>query len=239
LHNGIFQVVLDFLLILISYYSALLLRFEGNIPAPDLQLFFKTIPWFILIKVSMFIAFGAYRHIWRYFGLASLVVYGKAIALSSTLCLLFLLFADRFAGFSRAVFVMDAILLFFFIVASRMWFQIFQATVRKHTSETNGLQRVLIYGANERGYFLAKELEESAGLGYVPVGFIDNDPEKHSRSINGYMVFADTNRVVLESLSVQAVLVGWRDIPGQKLEAIQQLCDKMKVPMKRITIQIE
>lgn len=175
-YNGIFQVGVDLLLILISYYSALLLRFEGNIPPGDLKVFFMTIPWFIIIKVTVFIALGAYRDLWKYFGIASLLVYAKAIALSSTICMLALLFANRFAGFSRAVFITDAIVLLFLVAATRMSFQIFKTAIRKHPAGEQNLTRALIYGADEIGMLLAKELEDHSALGYMPVGFIDDDP---------------------------------------------------------------
>jgi UDP-GlcNAc:undecaprenyl-phosphate/decaprenyl-phosphate GlcNAc-1-phosphate transferase len=241
LQNGVFQAGLDSLLILLSYYSALLLRTEGNIEAPDLQLFLQVIPWFIVIKLAVFIGMGAYRHLWRYFGMASLLVYAKSIALSSTLCMLVMLFVYRFSGFSRAVFVIDAILLLCLIAATRMSFQIFHATLRKPSSETQGRKRALIYGASPVGSFLAKELEDRETLGYLPIGFIDDDLGKHSRSVNGYRVFADIEHLesVLREHKVEAVLIAGHDDSCRRLREVEGLCEKLQVPVKRLILKIE
>ena len=240
LQNGVFQIGLDCFLILLSYYTALLLRMEGNIPSSDLKLFLKVIPWFLVIKLSVFIAMGAYRHLWQYFGMTSLMVYAKSIALSSTICMLIMVFLYRFSGFSRAVFVIDAILLLCLITATRMSFRIFSTTLRNPLSEQSGLKRALIYGACEMGSLLAKELEGNEELGYLPIGFIDDDPAKHSRSINGYKV-ADVDHLqsLLEQHSVQAVLVVSQGNSCQRLQEVEALCGKLQMPVKRMTLRIE
>jgi UDP-GlcNAc:undecaprenyl-phosphate/decaprenyl-phosphate GlcNAc-1-phosphate transferase len=241
LHNGIVQIILDSVLIILAYYTALLLRFEGDIPSGDMKMFFETIPWFIVIKVSVFTALGGYRHIWRYFGMDSLLVYTKAITISSGICILVLVLVTRFDGFSRAVFFMDAILLLCLITATRMSSAIFKVALKRTSVAQNGLQRALIYGADEMGHLLARQLQDRVTLGYVAVGFIDDDPAKQSRSLNGYKIFSATAELqtALRTESVNVVLLTANDISSERLDNLRNLCLQFRIPVRQISIRIE
>jgi UDP-GlcNAc:undecaprenyl-phosphate GlcNAc-1-phosphate transferase len=241
LQNGIFQIGLDTVLILISYYTALLLRFEGNIPAHDLQLFLTTIPLLLPIKLTVFIAMGAYRHLWKYFGMASLLVYAKSIVISNALCVLVLVLVYRFSGFSRSVFVMDSILLLCLIAATRMFFQIFHSTLRDRSSGEPELKRALIYGATDMGSLLARELEGSSTHGYFPVGFLDDNPENHFRLLNGYQIFAGVDQLaeVIREQDVHAILIAGHDDSCKRLDDVERLCKNLQVSVKRVLLRIE
>jgi UDP-GlcNAc:undecaprenyl-phosphate/decaprenyl-phosphate GlcNAc-1-phosphate transferase len=241
IQNAIFQIALDAVLIFISFYSALLLRFEGSIPSADLNLFLTTIPLILPIKLGVFIAMGAYRHLWKYFGIASLLVYAKSIVIGNGLCVLSLVLVYRFSGFSRSVIVIDAILLLCLIAATRMFVAIFQSCLRSRTQHEPQLKRALIYGASNLGSLLATELG-AGDHGYFPVGFVDDDPDKHSRFLNGYQIFSGTDQLaaVIQDQDVEAILVTEQ---GQnscaRLDDLQRLCNTLQVPVKHVILRIE
>ncbi|HEV2763826.1 MAG TPA: hypothetical protein VGV38_12670, partial [Pyrinomonadaceae bacterium] len=103
----IFEVGLDVALITLSYYAADTLLYGPMTEAGRWQLFLRTIPVLISVKMFAFLAAGVYRGIWRYISLDNLITYAKAVAAGSAVSLLVLLFAFRFQGFSRAVFALD------------------------------------------------------------------------------------------------------------------------------------
>ncbi len=239
--NSIFQIGLDMVLIPLAYYWALFLRFEGRIPTGDLQLFLRVAPLLVAIKITTFVFSGVYRGIWRYFGLASMMTYVRAIALSSTLCTLTLLFIYRFGGFSRAAMVMDAALLLLMMTASRMSFQILHSTLLKRTPEMNTGGAALIYGAGELGAIVVKQLETDSSFGFVPVGFIDDDPHKRHKTIHGYRILTDSDGLnnLLQERSIAAVIVACRRLPEERLERVRDVCQAMQIPVKQMTIRIE
>ena len=69
----------------------------------------------VFIKMGVFLVMGVYRGLWRYTSIGDLIVFAKAVVLSSVASLLVLLFAFRFEGFSRRVFVVDAVLMLLFL----------------------------------------------------------------------------------------------------------------------------
>ena len=94
--------------------------------------------------MSVFLVMGVYRGLWRYTSMSDLIVFAKAVMLSSVGSILVLLFAFRFVGFSRKVFIIDAISMFLLLAGSRMAFRLFRqnrCNIRTTCSRTtNGCQ---------------------------------------------------------------------------------------------------
>jgi UDP-GlcNAc:undecaprenyl-phosphate GlcNAc-1-phosphate transferase len=120
----IFEVFLDVVLITLAYWSAYAINFPPTNPAWNL--FIRTLPVLLFIKMSSFLVTGIYRGLWRYTSMSDLIVFAKGVALSSVTSVLVLLFAFRFEGFSRKVFVIDAVLMLLFLAGSRLAFRLFR-----------------------------------------------------------------------------------------------------------------
>ncbi|MDQ2921413.1 MAG: hypothetical protein M3R52_07370, partial [Acidobacteriota bacterium] len=122
----IFEVLLDLILILLSYWCAYALKFGAFSGSTAWKLFLRTLPVLVFVKMAAFLVMGVYRGIWRYTGLDNLIVFAKAVVLSSVLSVLVILFAFRFEGFSRTIFIIDGLLMFLFLAGSRMAFRLFR-----------------------------------------------------------------------------------------------------------------
>ena len=86
--------------------------------------------------MSVFLATGVYRGLWRYTSMSDLIVFAKAVVLSSIGSVLLILFLFRFEGFSRKVFVIDAVMMFLFLAGSRMAFRLFRQLVPAVSKQT-------------------------------------------------------------------------------------------------------
>src|SRR5256886_3370102 len=172
----VFEVLLDVILIVLAYWSAYAIKFEPFSGSPAWKLFLRTLPVLVVARLAAFLFFGIYRGIWRYTSLDDLMAFAKAVAAGSVVSMLIILFKFRFQGFSRALFLIDALVMLMLLAASRMAFRFFRQMLPT-TSEDNG-RRVLIYGAGDAGELLLRELMNNRELLYAPVGFMDDDPQK-------------------------------------------------------------
>ena len=124
----IFEVFLDAGLISLAYYGSYVLLFSNFEQTSDWDLFIKTLPILIVLKLAAFLMVGVYRGIWRYTSIGDLMSFVKGVILGSGLSILAILLLYRFKDFSRTVFFVDAILLLFALAGSRMTFRLIPST---------------------------------------------------------------------------------------------------------------
>ena len=233
----IFEVLLDVVLITLSYWSAYAINFPPNSGAWNL--FIRTLPVLLFIKMSVFLVMGVYRGLWRYTGMSDLIVFAKAVMLSSVGSILVLLFAFRFEGFSRKVFIIDAICMFLFLAGSRMAFRLFRQLVPA-VSKQNG-RRVLIYGAGDGGELLLRELRNNRELQLAPIGFLDDDPAKSGKVIHGLRVFGGNGDLgaVCAQHEIDEIVISSLKMSEERIQEILQCCTEKQIVVKRMRITME
>jgi UDP-GlcNAc:undecaprenyl-phosphate GlcNAc-1-phosphate transferase len=144
-----------------------------------------------------------------------------------------IVFAFRFDGFSRTVFVLDAILLLVMLTISRFSFRILRRLLPIN-GKAQG-KRVLIYGAGDGGELVFRELHNNARLQVLAAGFIDDDPAKVGRLMHGLRVYAP--RVGLaelcRKLQVEEIILSTDAIRGDRLTMLIGECASVNVTVSR------
>jgi UDP-GlcNAc:undecaprenyl-phosphate GlcNAc-1-phosphate transferase len=191
------------------------------------------------VKLGAFLVMGVYRGIWRYTSIDDLVVFAKAVALGSIVCVLIVLFKFRFMGFSRTVFVIDAFVMFMLLAASRMAFRLFRQFLPVPNAGDG--RRVLIYGAGDGGELLLREILNNRDLRYVPVGFMDDDPMKKGKVIHGLRVFGGNGalRSICGAQKVDEVVISSPRLSEERVKQILQDCEANNITLKRMRIEME
>ena len=235
----IFEVLLDVVLVILSYWCAYAIKFGPFSASPAWQLFVRTLPVLVFVKMSVFLVMGVYRGLWRYTSLGDLIVFLKAVVLSSVASLIVVLFAFRFQGFSRTAFVIDGVLMFLFLAGSRVAFRLFRQLLPV-TSWDNG-RRVLIYGAGDAGELLLRELRNNSELRLSPVGFLDDDAAKNGKVIHGLRVFGGNGDLaqVCEQEKVDEVVISSLKMSNERVEEVIRSCRERHVAVRRMRITIE
>jgi UDP-GlcNAc:undecaprenyl-phosphate GlcNAc-1-phosphate transferase len=183
----IFEVLHDLVLVVMAYYGAFLLRFDGALVEPFYTQFQASMPVVVLVQVSAFLVLGLYRGLWRYTSTSDLVTLLRALsgAWLATIAALSIVF--RLDGFSRGVLIMDGILLAVGVATSRLSFRVIRGYIDRLRNARES-RRVLIYGAGDGGELLVRALLSDFHMGLRPVGFLDDDPQKRGRMIHGLKV---------------------------------------------------
>jgi UDP-GlcNAc:undecaprenyl-phosphate GlcNAc-1-phosphate transferase len=180
------EIALDIALATVALLSAYLIRFESFGANVSLPLFIAAFPIVIPIQLAAFVLLGLYRILWRYISVVDMLVIARCVSVGTAVAGVVVLVLQRDLGQSRAVFLIDFILLSLLLGGSRMFF----ASLRQWFNmqgRTAG-RRVLIVGANETGVMALRLLLRSADPVYQPAGFLDDDPGKHRRRIGGVPV---------------------------------------------------
>ena len=201
------EVLLDFCLIPIAYYSAYRLRFENNVLALNYAFFLRSLPVVLASQLIALFIVGGYRGAWRYFGIMDAVVFAKGVALGTVASLMIILYAYHFENYSRAVFVIYAALLLLLLTASRASFRLLGEFVHRRRSIG---QRCVIYGTSGASVATIRE-----AFGQLPpriVGFADDDAGQAHGRVAGYPVVGDFGRLLamIDAGEVECVVLNTR-----------------------------
>jgi UDP-GlcNAc:undecaprenyl-phosphate GlcNAc-1-phosphate transferase len=171
--------------------------------------------------------------------MSDLIVFAKAVGLSSVGSLLVVLFLFRFEGFSRKVFIIDAVLMMFFLAGSRMAFRLFRQLLPAVNKQSG--RRVLIYGAGDGGELLLRELRNNQELQLAPVGFLDDDPGKNGKVIHGLKVFGGNGDLstVCAQHDIDEVVISSMKMTEERIHEVVLCCSDKQITVKRMRITME
>jgi UDP-GlcNAc:undecaprenyl-phosphate/decaprenyl-phosphate GlcNAc-1-phosphate transferase len=232
----IFEIMLDTVLVALAYYTAYLLRFDGDMPREQIAIFIRTLPLLMAIQILSFLACGVYKGIWRYAGFDELVRIAGSVGAGSVLSGMTVLFFYKFHGPSRAVFILNGVMLLLFVGVSRVSFRLLATLIVGRPQPAPDSKPVLIYGAGDGGEMLIRELLNNPVYRYQPVGFIDDDIQKTGKLLRGYQIFSSDNLPeLINSHGVSEVLISSLKVPESKLDDLRN----MGVGLKRLRINLD
>ncbi|MDQ3712113.1 MAG: glycosyl transferase [Acidobacteriota bacterium] len=235
----IFEVVLDAALIALAYYGSYVLIFGNFEASENWTLFVKSLPILIVLKLSAFLVVGVYRGIWRYTSIRDIVTFFKGVSLGSVLSVLAILLLYRFEFFSRAVFIVDGLLLLFALAGSRMAFRVFRQLLP--AANVGDGCKILIYGAGDGGELVLRELKNNPDWNYAPVGFVDDDPLKVGKVIHGLKVYGSNGslKTICRDNEVEEILLSVRNVSPSRLKEVKEICKELDVSLKRALLKVE
>ena len=212
---------LDIGLCLLATWLALSLRLdEWRLPNGEQGWVYAVAP---LLAVPVFIRFGLYRAIFRYTGQAALNATAKAVLLYAVMLTAVLLW-QRWANVPRTLGVLQPLIFLFLVGASRAVARFWLAGIGLMAAKGQG--RLLIYGAGVAGVQTASALQVTGQLRLM--GFVDDDPLKIGRSLNGVPVIgpAEVARWVADKTITDILLAlpsATRERRNQILGSLQHL----------------
>jgi UDP-GlcNAc:undecaprenyl-phosphate GlcNAc-1-phosphate transferase len=235
----VFEVLLDVVLIILAYWSAYAMKFGAFTDSSAWTLFLQTLPVLVFFKMAAFLVLGVYRGIWRYTSVDDLITFVKAVAVGSVISILVLLFAFRFQGFSRTVFILDGLFMLMLLAGSRLAFRLFRNVLP--VAQAGVGRRVLIYGAGDGGELFLRELRNNRDWQYSPVGFLDDDPAKTRKVIHGLKVLGGSSDLiaVCREHRINEVLISSSHMSAERVREILKSCRAEQIVLKQMRVHID
>jgi FlaA1/EpsC-like NDP-sugar epimerase len=224
----------DSLLIFLALCLAFLLRFDFTIPSQQLELFFECLLVVMIVKPLVFIVTGFYNSLWRYASVQDAVEILKGVTLSSVLAVAAVFFLRQFTPIPRSIFVLDWILLFALLAASRLVWRFWRETYV--ISRSGEGPRTLIIGAGEAGSLLFKEISRQPHSAYNVCGFVDDDPDKKGMKLHGIPVLGAIKQLksLIIANEIEDVIIAMPSADGKTIRQIMDLCKNANVTFKTL-----
>lgn len=205
----------DALIIGLSLYLALFIRFEGNIPSAIFANLGILIPITLVIKLPLFYLLRLYRMNLAYVSFAELLDVFKAVTLGSiALGAAFFLWKSPTMILPRSVLMLDYLITLFLIGGFRSSKRIYQGW---HGSFFREGRRVLIVGAGNAGEQIVRAMLQEKRSQYFPVGFVDDDPAKQGTAIHGVRVLGTRQEIpkIVQQQAIEELLIAMPSVSSK------------------------
>lgn len=225
------HVSVDTLLCLAVYVAVYLLRFEGHIPEVELKAFWSCLPLIVALRLASNYVMGLYSHLWKYTGLRELFSLIKAVTLGSFL-FIGLTYVLGITGFPRSIFAFEAA--FYLLASSGVRFSRRFSDEVTFFPSAQSQSRTLIVGAGDAGTMVAADMLRKRELGFMPVGFIDDNPDKWRARIHDLRVFGDRSRLadIIESREIDTVILAMPSASRGVIREYLSLCQPLGVQLR-------
>lgn len=234
--RAVLILVLDAVVTAGSLWLAYLLRFEGELPAAELDTLLLALPLLAAARIAANVLFRLHRWSFRLSGLTD----GARIAMSGLfgtgIFTLGLYLYHRGAGMPpRSVVVLELLLsttLMAFIRFAPRLAWLYRTDLLR--GRRRAAERTLIVGAGAAGEMLLRDLRRSAKHNVQVVGFVDDNPGKRGSIVGGREVLgtvADLPRIVARH-EVTQVLIAIPRLPATRVREMLTLCSTLKLKFK-------
>lgn len=213
-YKRVLQVLTDIVVVWAALWMAFVVRLgidEMINPVRQHLWLFITAP---IVAIPLFVRFGMYRAVMRYFGNDALIAIIKAVSLSSLILALVVYWYSNHQNVVPRSIVFNYWWLSLIMIGGlrlgmRQYFLGDWFTATQHVPFTNrddGLIKVAIYGAGSAGNQLVAALR--MGRVMRPVAFIDDDPGISDRVISGLHVYKPRHiQQMIDATGVQEILL--------------------------------
>lgn len=234
----IYQII-DALLISTALIAAFLIRFGLGVPIYYVYYSLFILPYVIVLKITVFYAFGLYRQLWRYASLKESIRLLVGISMAS-LTLSGGLFLAYMTDIPRGILIIDWLLTLWLVGGSRFIIRaredVFRFTKTKGKDASTGQKRVIIVGAGEAGSMLVKHMQREPEWGYKPIAFLDDNPLKKDLMVHGIRVVGNTRLIpsIFASYPADEVILAIPSASRQKRKSIALDCKELGIPCKTV-----
>lgn len=223
----------DVVAAVVAWWVAYLLRFNFELPPDFRDEFLQTMVWVVPLQAVVFWAFSLYRGIWRFASVADLRRILFAVLVATALIPLILGLFRVQAIVPRSVLVMDPLILLLMMGGSRLLYRLWKENLLYGDFKLHG-EPVLVLGAGEAGVSLAKDLARSGD--WHLVGFLDDDPSKRGRTLNGFKVHGKLEELPywVERFGVSQIIIAMPSASHQERKHVIDLASQAGV--KALTV---
>lgn len=219
---------LDAVFIYLSFIISVFLRYEFIFP-DELIHFLSIGPLLtiLLIKLTFFSYFGLYRGMWRYTSIWDMLNVIKANIFASVTYVTLIWFTVGFQGISRAVFLIDFMILTVLAGSSRVGVRMFfnhilQAIRPKYPSHS--IKNVIIIGAGNTGQTILRQSLEEPDEKIKVVGILDDNPNKIGSRIHDVPVLGSISSLKDVHISYDEILICVPSANRKQMRDIIEIC---------------
>ena len=234
------QFILDLTVLVASFVTAYLLRFEFVLSEGQVNSLLTQLPLVVGVQISALMIFGVYSFIWRYVGMAELWAFLKAGFWSGLVLLIGRLVLPPPLQAWRvplSIIFMDTV----FAIAGVMSIRILRRALYEKVEtgyhpEPRVRKPVILVGAGRAGVMAAREIRGRGRMDIWIEGFVDDDPRKQGAVLQGKRVLGTSNDLprLCREFNIDHVIIAIAKVSRMEIRRIVGICEEIGVRVQII-----
>ena len=218
--------IYDAVTIAVSYFMALMIRFDFRfnfIGIDYVEIYKETIIPYIAVSIVIYWLFRTYKSIWRFASYSELVRILFSVSLSAVIYFVCLrVFVYRMPN---SYVVIGYMLQLIFAVSVRFLYRLSILILRNANNKKNSRNAMLI-GAGEAGMAILRDVNKSTRSDVRIICIIDDNTNKFGRYIDGVPVVGDRNDILnnVEKYNIQDIYYAIPSADGKQKREILNIC---------------
>ena len=236
-YREIIMALIDTALVLASYLWAYYLRTDLGRLSYDLAWtsLIRLMPYVIIINLGSILAFRLNRSLWMYISIDEALRVAMAVFTGNFIWFLIVMIA-HFTEYIRSIPIIAAMFQLLLMLGLRIIYRI----VRRNDAINNRTHRALILGAGSAGATALREITYSNRYDAKIVGFLDNDPAKVKKVLNGVQVLGtdkDMERIVNE-YNIDSAFIAIKNISRSNLKELIEKCRDLHLRTRIVSFEL-
>jgi len=137
-----------------------------------------------------------------------------------------------------SVFLIYGLVTLVMVTASRASYVVLRTSQRRASHQGSP---VLVYGAGKHGIAAIQELFENPATGLKPIGFVDDDPARTGKLVDGLPVLGRSYELeaLIVAHGVKAMIIASPGVPSDCHIRIAHASDRLGIKLFRMHVQLE
>lgn len=230
----LFLLIADIIFINLSFYIALLVKFDAAVPQQYYTFFAKNALIITVIKIAAFYLFGLYRSLWEYASIEEMLQIMLATLTAGALSFIAGLMTEN--SYPVSVYIVSWVFMCVLVGGSRLSYRYLRRINQRRLRSCCQASRVMIVGAGSAGSMIIKEMKNHTDMNLIPVVAADDDKKKHETSINGVPVRAGRDKIkdLAKQYKVDEIIVAIPSASKKDMADILMLCKETMCRLKML-----
>jgi FlaA1/EpsC-like NDP-sugar epimerase len=230
--NNRFVLAGDLLLTIATIIISFALRLEGSFFFFYLPVAYWMIGISLVVKPLIYSIFGLYRRLWAYASTRELILISYAVTIASGILAVITIFFYSIRliqpGLPRSIIIIDWLLSIIAIGGFRLALRLISENRGPvaRVLQTGSVKNVLIIGAGDAGALVVREMQKNPQLNLLPIGYLDDAPDKQKQHIHGIRVVGTLEDLgwVLNNRHVDEVIIAIPSAGGNVVRQVSDIC---------------
>lgn len=229
--------VVDIIGILLSLYGSLFLRFNGLIDKDFSNNLNHIVIVLVAVDIIIFVVSKLYHSLWEYASMSE----ARNIVLATMFSSFINIIICELTGYTQP---RSCYFIFFMIVTMLVggirflyrFARLYRNYYFNMQNKGRKRDRVLVIGAGRSGEKTLREIENSSKVSKEVVCFIDDDKNKHGRTLHNIMIYGGRDKIIeaVDKYNVDEIFVAMPSVDKKDVAEILNICKETKCKIKTL-----